>query len=130
MLLVETGEEEILNLVIANQTWGAALYTNNYTPTMTDALSAYTLATGLVTDTLDLSSWGSVGISSQIGQSVYPTLTWSTTSFDQTIYGVVIYNTVSNVLIGATLFGAPFTLTSGNPLSYNLTFQEMDITLA
>ena len=133
-LIVEKGEERILQLVKDNATWQAQLYTDPTTsPASTDELSDYTLATFNGSAAVTLNSWGLISDNSDRGQMSHAAITWTaadTTALPQTVLGYVVFDSSSN-LIWATKFDTPQTInTTGDFVTVNITLQLYDSSLA
>ena len=132
-LIVEQGEEVILQTIKNNTTWYAQLYTNSGSPSNTDVLGDYTLASFDGGSSIPLDSWSNISDNSNRGQMSHPAINWTAsdnTGLPQTCYGYLVYDSSGN-LIWVSPFDQPQTFTNtGDSVTVNIVLQMFDWSLA
>lgn len=130
--IANEGEKVLLEAMVGKVAAGnlkLKLYTNNYTPTHTDTVAAFTemgAVQSYVEKTLAPASWNAGAAGAGSGTSLankasitYAQQTWTAdgTGGAQTVYGYFITDNAGTTLIGAEKFAAPVTFaTAGDTI--------------
>jgi len=126
LTFVDAGIVDELNM--ATNGWNGInrrlhLFTNNYTPTVTDTLASYSEATFTGYATQNITGWGAPTIAAHVGaiQAASRTFTRTATGTTQNIYGYFVTNAGDTTLLWAERDpNAPIPLTN-NGDSYTVT---------
>lgn len=106
--------------LLHDQTISVTLFTNDYTPTITDNVdcSNYTLASFDGSDPALLMSWPGAADGPGYAEEEHPTVTWNPgAGASGTAYGVVLRDYMTGDLITGLRFAVPKTIEPGTPIS-------------
>ena len=124
LIITNTGKQKALEYITgkdsSTETLILKLYSNNVTPSVADATTAYTelsTSNGYASIALSASNWNITN-----GTASYPQQTWTFTGAAGTVYGYYLVSTTSNELYFAEKFpDAPYSiLANGDSIKVTL----------